>query len=150
MRSAIITAALAAALAAACGTTVDPDGLPSIEGYETWDKLTFFSDIPGHPDSVRDTYVNDVGRSYAHGGKYPLGTVIVKEIFEREGTATPGALRYVAIMRKVGDDADVDAPVDGGWVFTQLEGGEETSRDLCWATCHEQAPWDGAWFDYGE
>jgi hypothetical protein len=133
---------------AACGTEIDPAGLPSIDGYPAWglfDEVE--TDIPGHPDSIRSIYVNDVGRDYPHGGRYPLGTAIVKEIWERQAPGQKGALRYVAIMRKVGDDADV--PTHEGWLFTDLRDGTEVQKDLCWRTCHKAAPWDGAWFDYG-
>ena len=63
-----------------------------------------------------------------------------------------GSLDYVAIMRKVGEDADVSAPIDHGWVFTFADeaGGTERYLDSCWASCHRQGPVDGAWFDYGE
>jgi hypothetical protein len=150
-RPLVPTAALAACalLAAACGETVDPAGLPSIDGYRSWPMIERTNPIGGHGDSVRRIYANDVALAYPHSGPYRNGTVIVKEIFEDAGDDTAGDLSYVAIMRKVGDDADVDAPVDGGWIFTQLKDGEEKSLDSCWATCHRQGPWDGAFLDYG-
>jgi hypothetical protein len=135
--------------AAGCTETVDPAGLPSIEGYESWPSIEQTNPIGGHGDSVRRIYANDVALAYPHSGLYRPGTVIVKEIFDDAGNDVAGELSYVAIMRKVGDDAEVDAPVDGGWVFTQLKGGEEKYLDSCWATCHKQAPWDGAFFYYG-
>jgi hypothetical protein len=139
---------LFAAACAACGTEIDPADLPSIEGYESWGLFTeLTSDIPGHPDSIRPIYVNQVGRDYPHGGRYPLGTVVVKEIWNRDAAGQRDGLRYVAIMRKVGDDAGV--PTNDGWLFTQKKGDTETQLELCWRTCHKAAPWDGAWLDYG-
>lgn len=136
------------ALLCGCGTEIDPAGLPSIELYQSWGLfIEQDNPIPGHPDSVRSIYVNPVGRDYPHGGRYPLGTVIVKEIWEREGPGQKGALRYLGIMRKVGDDAGV--PTNEGWLFTEKSGGTETQKDLCWTTCHKAGPWDGTWFDYG-
>jgi hypothetical protein len=145
-------------LSAACGETVDPAGLPSIEGYETWTEWDFTYPIPGHGDSYRKIFINPVARSYPHGGRYPLGSVLVKEIYDKTADGMPGDLRYIAVMRKVEDPYDfvedgpeVDAPVEGGWVFTQIKGGTtETHLDLCWGQCHKQAPYDGAWFDYGQ
>ncbi len=144
-------------LAAACGETVDPAGLPPIDGYDQWTEVDFVGPVPGHGDTYRKVFINDVARSYAHGGRYPLGSVLVKEIYDKTSDNLPAGLRYVAVMRKVEDDQayveqgpEVDAPVDGGWVFTQIKGGTtETYLDLCWGQCHKQAPYDGAWFDYG-
>jgi hypothetical protein len=135
---------------AACGTSVDPAGLPSIEGYTDWyrEQPDDTKEVPGHGDSIRRIYVNDIGVDHL-GGKYQIGTVFVKEVHNRDGL-TPTDLRYLAVMRKVGDDADVNAPVYGGWVFTELSSAdaEETSRESCWSTCHRQAPYDGAWYDH--
>ena len=144
-------------LAAACGEAIDKDkvnGMYPIDGYETWWKLEVYGPVPGHGDTYRIIYVNDVGRAYPHGGRYAVGTVIVKEIRDLMEPAAPGDLRYRAIMRKVGEDAeDVGAPVDGGWIFSDLRGddvgGDEKYFDLCWEQCHVQGRWDGAWFDYG-
>jgi hypothetical protein len=141
--------ALAALLAAGCGTAIDPAEVGPVDGYTSWTSFPPLStDIPGHPASVRVIYVNEVGRSYPHGGRYPVGTVIVKEVFDRGSDGERGGLRYLAIMRKLGDDATL--PTDGGWLFTDGRDGGETRLSLCWQTCHKAAPWDGAWFDYGE
>ncbi len=135
---------LIALLACAC-TDVSTEGLPSIDGYQDWDVGgSWVSPNPGHADSYRIVYVNDVGRSYGHSGRYLPGTVLVKEVYD----GVDGPLRYLAIMRKVGDE-DVEAPVEGGWVFTQLIDGEERYLDSCWASCHRQGTYDGAWRDYG-
>lgn len=158
-----LAAALAPALAAAlagCLEEVDPAGLPSIDGYRTWwsaPPLVGF--IPGHGESYRVIYVNDVARTYPHAGRYPIGSVIVKEIHDVAGDDGQGELRYLAIMRKVGEPGelgalDVDAPVDRGWVFTEKRGTgadvPERHRGSCWSACHRQAAYDGVWLDYGE
>jgi hypothetical protein len=141
---------------AACGETVDTTGLPSIEGYQDWTEYDFTTPVPGHNDSYRRIFINPVARTYPHGGRYPIGSVLVKEVHEKTDDGLPGDLRYIAVMRKVEDDqayveeVEVDAPTDGGWVFTQIKGGgDETHLDLCWSQCHKQAPYDGAWIDYG-
>lgn len=141
---------LALLVLAACKQDIDVSELPPIDDYRSWTRIgPFVGPIPGHGDSVRPVYVNDVARSYPHAGRYPVGSAIVKEILSPEGD-----LRYVAVMRKIGeepwDTPPEGIPSNGGWVFTQLTDGEEKAWDLCWATCHRQAPWDGAWFDYGE
>lgn len=133
---------------AGCGTEIDPAGLPSIAGYTSWPYLEKDSDILGHPDSVRVIYKNPVAAAYPHAGRYPVGTVIVKEIFERKGIKERGGLRYIAIMRKLGEGSG--QPTNDGWLFTDLRDGKETQLDLCWQTCHQAGPYDGAWFDYGD
>jgi hypothetical protein len=133
---------------AACGTEIDPQGLPSVDDYPSWGVfIELDTDIPGHPKSIRTIYVNPVGRDYPHGGRYPIGTVVAKEVWERIGPGQKGGLRYLAIMRKLGEDADV--PTNAGWLFTDRKDGVETQKDLCWRTCHKAGPWDGAWLDYG-
>jgi hypothetical protein len=142
----------------ACSETVDPTGLPSIDGYQDWTELDYPpGPVPGHGDSYRKVFINPVARLYPHGGRYPIGSVLVKEIYDNDN-GTPGDLRYIAVMRKVEDDQayveegpEVDAPVDGGWVFTTLSevGGSESHGSTCWGQCHKQAPYDGAWLDYG-
>jgi hypothetical protein len=134
---------------AACGTSVDPAGLPSIEGYTGWyHEMDKRDEVPGHTNSIRRIYVNDIGVGHV-GGKYQIGTVFVKEVYNRDGDNITD-LRYLGVMRKVGENADVNAPVDGGWVFTELSeaGASEKSFESCWATCHKQAPYDGAWYDH--
>jgi len=134
---------------AACGTSVDPAGLPSIDGYTDWYReKDHLDEVPGHGNSIRTIYVNDIGVTHV-GGRFQIGTVLVKEVRNRDGDMKTD-LRYLAVMRKVGDDAEVDAPVDGGWVFTELSsaGASEKHLDSCWSTCHKQAPYDGAWYDH--
>jgi hypothetical protein len=141
---------LALLLLAACAPEIDPNadtGL-SIHGYRTWHStLALTGEIPGHGDTLRRIYVNDVALGYPHGGRYPIGTVIVKRIMNEDES-----LKYTAVMRKVGDGTDL--PTDDGWLFTFFTGdrdeGTETQSDGCWQSCHKAGPWDGAWFDYGE
>jgi hypothetical protein len=139
---------------AACGVEeVDPAGLPSIENYGDWAHFDFHGDIAGHGESWRAVFVNSAGTSFDGVGLYPIGTVIVKEVREldeRDGQPAAGGLLYRAIMRKVGRESGVDAPVDNGWIFTQLKDCTETHLDSCYASCHRQAPLDGTFFDYGQ
>lgn len=127
------------ALLAGC-TDIDTSDLVPIDDYQSWH---MFAEIEGptagHPGTFRRIYVNDVARDYGGSGKYAQDSVIVKEVYSERG----GSLEYLAVMRKHGDD-------DGGWVFTQVEGGDERYLDLCWKSCHRQAPFDGAWFSYGD
>jgi len=147
-----LTLPLLALLAAAgCGEAVDTTGLPPVVGYDQWYRLDVTGDVPGHGDTYRIIFVNDVGRAYPHAGKYRPGTVLVKEIHDLDGDQ-PGALRYVAIMRKLAEDQQAGLPVDDGWLFTSSDAplGDETSFDYCWQRCHRAAPYAGAWYDYGE
>ena len=137
--------ALAVALAA-CGDPVDPLEAPPLGDYTTWYRLDTYGEIPAHKDTYRIIYVNDVARTMGTTAK---DAILVKEVHEREGDM-PGALRYVAIMRKLRSGPD---PADeGGWLFSQADepGGEETHYGSCWSRCHVQAPLAGVWLDYSQ
>ena len=135
--------AFAALALAACGVSVDPAELPSIDGYHDWSHITVTGAVPGHGDTSRVIYVNAAARTYPHGGRYPLGSVFVKETFEKSG-----ALHEISIMRKVGDGAPV--PTQEGWLFTDLAGGDEVQKSFCFTTCHRSGPFDFGWFDHGD
>lgn len=136
-------------LLGACGDTIDTTGLAPLDGYRDWTAFELTGEVPGHGSGRRVVYVNDVGRMYTHAGRYRPGTVIVKDIFESEdGTGEPD---YISVMRKIaGDDPAAEGlPLDGGWLFTLIEDGDEVYYDFCWARCHQAASYDGAWYDYG-
>jgi hypothetical protein len=143
-------ALLCVLLAAACGQTIDPDEVPSVADYASWPSFEIDTDVPGHADSIRVIYKNEVAASYPHGGRYPAGTVILKEIFDRKDDGSRGSLRYIGIARKLAPGSGL--PTDDGWLFTQQRepGAEETQLDLCWSLCHRVGPYDGLWFDYGD
>jgi hypothetical protein len=132
---------------------IDPAFLPdevSIEGYTDWHRVgPLLGPAPGHGDSYRLLYVNDTARGYTGGGLYPANSVVVKEIYALDGEAGQGAFRYTAIMRRIDEEDLPGAPIMDGWLFTDLRDGVETQLDLCWDSCHRQAPYAGAWFDYG-
>ena len=136
-----------AALAAGCAESVSPEPLGD---YTAWKRLDVIGEAPGHGDTYRIIYANDLASDPAstlYNG-YPEGSVIVKEIYENDGDR-PGALKYVAIMRRIG--AVTTALVDqGGWLFSQSSkpNGSETHTDRCWNRCHVAAPFNGAWYDY--
>ena len=133
-------ALLFVSLVAACSTDVSP---PELGDYSTWHKIETMGEVPGHGDSYRLIFVNDIARR----GTTEKGAVIVKEVHDNDG-GKPGALRVIEIMRKV--RAGTDPADDGGWLFSATEsaGGDEVSFDFCWGRCHVQAPFAGAWFDY--
>jgi Cytochrome P460 len=150
-----MTRLLLLALLVGCGSAIDPeaDGLTPIADYQSWQlAATIATPQAGHGDTVRLIYANPIARDYSHSGRYPIGAVLVKEVYDRNQDGTPGALLYLAIMRKVGDDAELDAPVDEGWVYSTASSvtGSESSSGACYATCHRQANHDGVWFDYGQ
>ncbi len=149
----VVLAALAACATfstfAACGEAVDPEPLGD---YTTWKRVDLYGELPGHGDSYRIIYLNDVALSYA-GGLHPEGSVIVKEVRHRAGARgdQPGDLRYIAIMRRLGP-APIGDDDEAGWLFTQTPeiGGSEEYRSLCWNRCHAAAPYAGAFLDYGK
>ncbi len=147
-----IAAGLLLAFTVGCGfEDIDPATLDvSIDGYENWDVLELTGTVPGHGNTIRLLYRNDVAQGYTGGGEYPVGTALVKEIYSNDG-GEPGTLKYTAIMRRItvnGADPG-DLPLDEGWLFTDLRGGTETYKPLCWDSCHRQAPYQGAYLDHG-
>ncbi|MBP6629674.1 MAG: hypothetical protein KBG28_20355 [Kofleriaceae bacterium] len=140
----------AALLAAACGTAVAPE--PTGD-YTSWPvRLETYGPAPGHGDTYRVIYANDVAAISPPGDYGPLAdagmtAVVVKEVRDNVNN-TPGPLRYLAIMRKqAGTDGD---PTQGLWLFTRAEtpGGAEVQHDFCWDRCHVSAPLFGVWLDY--
>ncbi len=128
-------------LLVACGDPVTP---PELGDYQRWHRVDTFGNAPGHGDTYRIIYVNDVARTR---GTTERDAVLVKEIHENDG-GQAGALRSIDIMRKLTPGT---APEDeGGWLFTSMSGpgAGEIHFDLCWSRCHAQAPFAGAWFDY--
>lgn len=135
-----------------CKEDIDPSTIdPSIEGYATWDRVEpLLGEVPGHGDTYRIMYRNDIARSYTGAGRYPLGSAVVKEIYALKDSDQRGELLYKAVMRRMDADSHPDLPIDGDWLFTQIDSGsEEFQRDLCWASCHVNAPYLGAFFDHG-
>jgi hypothetical protein len=150
MRASMASLALCAALGCSAGTIVEPEPVPA--DYTEWYSVQSTGEIPGHGNTRRLIYVNDVGTEYEGTGTYGNGTVIVKEVRERIQDELMGDLQYIAVMRKL------VAPPDGGelqgnWLFTYLADGiesEEENRLGCWDDCHAAAPIDGAFLNYGQ
>lgn len=135
----------------ACKEDIDPSEVSvSIDNYQSWDKVEpLLGDVPGHGDTYRVMYRNEIAQSYTGAGQYPLGAAIVKEIYDLEGAEGQGKLNYKAVMRRMDPTANPDLPIMGGWLFTQIDdGAEEFQRDLCWDSCHVRAPFVGAFFDH--
>lgn len=136
-----------------CGEPLDSEDLailPSIDGYTSWTRRELQGFAPGHGLSFRRIYVNDVVESRPATGSFPVGSVIVKEIYALSGTSgapAPGELRYIAIMRR--PDSAAGLKLDAGWLFTRRnDGGTETRGATCFSSCHQQAPQDGVFLTY--
>jgi Cytochrome P460 len=150
--TAIKLASLAALALAGCigdAVTAEPVG-----DYTQWKRVDTWGRLPGHGgDTYRVIYANDVARTF-DGGHYPDGSILVKEIHDLDSSGAmpaPGALQDVAIMRRLGPPpAGLDD--EGGWLFSAATspGGTETHYAYCWESCHVDAPFQGAWFDYAK
>lgn len=137
---------LAAIALAACAQDVDVEDLGD---YQSWRApIRVAGDAPGHSGSIRFIYANPTaGMATSLSPTYPLGSIIVKEVFEHVN-GEPGELRYLAIMRRI----ETDYLDEGGWLFTETLGptGPEKYFNFCWGRCHAAAPYQGAFYDYRE
>jgi len=139
----MIRFAVIAVLVGGCAEDVSPEPLGD---YTQWPGMLVVSgNAPGHTNSVRVIYTNDLASDPLRSHVVPQGAIIVKEVREDDG-GQPGALRYVGIMRKVGGPTETD----GGWLFSESKtpGGSEVHYDWCWSRCHVAAPYNGAFYDY--
>lgn len=134
-------------LVAGCAETPQTEPLGD---YTSWKRIDVTGPAPGHADTYRIIYVNDIAADPAtplYLG-YPMGSVIVKEIRDNnDGEA--GDLRYIAIMRRTREIATA-LEDEGGWLFTSASKPDatESSPSFCWRRCHVAAPYNGAWYDY--
>lgn len=138
---------LGAAVLAGCAEEVD---VPPLGDYTAWKRLDVTGDAPGHTNSYRVIYANEIAADPAAElvPGYPDGAILVKEVRDDDG-GTPGALRYLAVMRKVRPVTRALSD-EGGWLFTETDGptGPELKFGFCWGRCHAAAPYNGAWYDY--
>jgi hypothetical protein len=144
-----LTQLLLCAVSLSCATEIDVKDVASIAGYREWKSVSSADAIPGHGDTFRVTYYNDIAEAYPHGGRYAVGTIFVKDIHAKTSDGGQGGLKYTAVMRKVGKDAPGDLPTDNEWLFTVVDGLSENHSSACYSTCHKQGPYDSAWRDYG-
>lgn len=133
---------------AGCFSEVDVEITP--EEYEAFgEPVVVVGEAPGHGDSYRVIYANDAARGFTGAGLYPVGTVIVKEIYRRDGDAM-GDFRYIGVMRKL-EETPGGGELDDGWLFTYKDDRDdpaETHRPRCWRTCHQNAPFDGTFLSF--
>ncbi len=158
-------------VAGACGpTVVDPDSVDPMFAvgpeYEDWYRVDAVGEVPGHGDTYRIIYVNDkalergnvIGNTFEN--IYERGSIIVKEVHERDGDQ-PGAIKYLGVMRMMVLDESPDGVELGqasekknsGWLFTYLGediDSDEEYRPACWDECHAAAPIAGTFLDYSE
>jgi len=140
---------LIAAIAGCAGDTAD---VAPLGDYTTWKRIDTYGETPGHGDSYRIIYANDVATRYdsTRSAAYDDGTALVKEVYDRidDPDPRPGALRVIEIARRIGPSSGDQA----GWVFTAMSSpeGEETEKTFCWRRCHQASPFEGAWLDYSK
>ncbi|HVV84124.1 MAG TPA: cytochrome P460 family protein [Kofleriaceae bacterium] len=151
MKAALALAAAAGALAA-CGEAAD---VPPLGDYTQWHRHDLRGPTPGHgDDTYRIVYVNDAAaEDPSNSGAFADGATLVKEVHD-DDDGQPGALRELAIMRRLGPPPPTLTGT-GGWVFTLADDpGEpasgETRHDSCWSSCHVAAPYLGVWGNYDQ
>jgi hypothetical protein len=139
--------ALLCIVAAGCAEAPDVEPLGD---YTQWKRLDVTGPAPGHGDTYRIIYANDlaVDPAWALRLGYQEGSILVKEIRNNDD-GQPGDLRYVAIMRRTKPIVTA-LENQGGWLFTESDEpeGAEKEPSFCWNRCHVAAPYNGAWYDY--
>lgn len=129
-----------ALLAAGAALAAPLPGIPTaFLPYKTWQKVNA-KPIPATPTTAHPALVKNVYASKPKvGGRYPLGTLIVKE-----GFSTKGGKRFVSLIATMRRQRGLD-PAHGNWKFiewTRSAPGKrftEVARDAtCWG-CHAQA-----------
>ena len=105
-------------VAVLCACEGEPyDGEP-LGDYTTWARLDTWGHAPGHGDTYRIIYVNDIGTRPRGAEVWPeIDTVVVKEVHKRDADGSPGSLHIIEIMRRVGDNNDENK----GWLFTSTD-----------------------------
>lgn len=142
--AAVLAAASFAASLSACSPAAPKGRVPA--DWNSWrkpvDKVLNYT-IPGHGDKARVIYVNPAGWDYAGKAaagrfEFPVGTVVVKEIYA-SGSPAPGEKpTTLDVMIKAPDDPDAR----GGWVWVvkDLASGKETVMTTTFCqSCHGNA-----------
>lgn len=140
--------ALAGGLAA-CGApeaSEAPRALEDVAGYREWAlRRTVVESAGGHGGNAT-VYANSTVADYLAKAapasatgvtlRYPAGAIIVKDVFEADGS-----LKYVAVMRKTAEPP-AGAEVLAGWVWSQRASPSSVdawrSREQC-LDCHTRA-----------
>jgi hypothetical protein len=145
MRRVIAAPVAVALLAAGYGLAAGLPGIPRMfQPYKTWNKVNAKPIRPtpttAHPAGVKNVYAS----KRKAGGRYPYGTLIVKE-----GLSTAGGKRFVSLIATMRKARGID-PQHGNWKFiewTRSSPGarfREIARDgTCWG-CHglaKKADW---------
>ena len=117
--------------------------------YATWNLTTDRTldyPIPGHMDHLRRIYINPTGEGATTttnpSGRvvwdYPPGTIIVKEIYQREGYDDESVPNSLTVMIKASDHPRARK----GWVWLVTSPGAEEAtiidQEFC-VTCHADA-----------
>ncbi len=142
--AAVLAAAVVSAFLSACTPGAPKGRVPA--DWTSWrkpvDKVLNYT-IPGHGDKARVIHINPAGWDYAVGAaagrlEFPVGTIVVKEIYA-SGNPAPGEKpTTLDVMIKAPDDPDAR----GGWVWVvkDLASGKETviTTTFC-QSCHGNA-----------
>ena len=138
IRRAVVVGCCAALLGAGIAVAAGLPGIPkAFQPYKSWHKVNA-KPIPNkggpHP-GVKNVYAS----KRKVGGKYPFGTLIVKE-----GFTTVGGKRFVTLIATMRKQRGLD-PAHGNWKFIEWTRSSpnarfaEIARDAtCWG-CHSLA-----------
>jgi hypothetical protein len=132
--------AIALALLLAAGASLAASPLPGIpvayQPYRTWHRVNAKPILPT-PTTAHQAAVKNVYASKPRvGGRYPAGTIVVKE-----GLSGSGSKRFVSLIAAMQKRPGAD-PAHGNWVFVEWARASPTARfsevardATCWG-CH--------------
>jgi len=156
MCSIFLPLAVASLVLLSCVTTAkvkDPNVQPAdLVGYTTWKKVNaqpltgdpfnVLGQAHGGADAIGEIYINEAGRAVSTAGTgfpYPVGTVIVKETYERSATGGKGSVTQITAMVKRAPGYN---PTEGDWEYIlmkpDLSVGSRGQLSACMA-CHVAA-----------
>ena len=61
---------------AACADSGESIAIPE---HATWPSIQFTGEVPGHGNTIRVVFINDVAQQFS-GGQYPEGSILINEV----------------------------------------------------------------------
>ncbi len=139
IRRSVVVLMCASLLAGGIALGATLPGIPKVfQPYKTWNKVNA-KPIPNTRTTAHPGIKNVYASKKTVKGRYPFGTLIVKE-----GFSTSGGKRFVSLIATMRKARDLD-PAHGNWKFIEWTRSSPTARfaeiardATCWS-CHALA-----------